>query len=170
MLEMRPACERCSRELTADSPDAFICSYECTFCRTCAESELRGVCPNCSGVLLPRPPGRSDPEPEEARMQRFETGSISPERWVEFLRVPALSAGIYRLSAGETDLQQPHSEDEVYYVVSGNARFRAGDETCDATPGVVLYVPKRLEHRFFDISSDLTLLVFFAPPEGSTRT
>ena len=55
MLEMRPNCECCDRDLPADSAAAFICSFECTFCATCATDKLLGRCPNCGGVLLPRP-------------------------------------------------------------------------------------------------------------------
>jgi uncharacterized protein len=55
MLEMRPSCERCSRELPADSADAVICSFECTFCSDCAGGPLAGLCPNCGGALERRP-------------------------------------------------------------------------------------------------------------------
>lgn len=55
MLQMRPNCECCDRDLPATSADAFICSFECTFCRQCAIEALHGVCPNCSGQLSPRP-------------------------------------------------------------------------------------------------------------------
>lgn len=55
MLEMRPNCENCDRDLPADSLHARICSFECTFCADCAEGPLRGVCPNCTGELLARP-------------------------------------------------------------------------------------------------------------------
>lgn len=55
MLQLRPGCECCDRDLPADSPDAMICSFECTFCRDCAEHKLRGDCPNCSGELVRRP-------------------------------------------------------------------------------------------------------------------
>jgi hypothetical protein len=55
MLELRPACERCDRELPPDSRDALICSFECTFCRTCADAALGGRCPNCGGELVRRP-------------------------------------------------------------------------------------------------------------------
>ena len=54
MLEMRATCERCERELPADTTDARICSYECTFCAHCA-ADMRDTCPNCGGELLPRP-------------------------------------------------------------------------------------------------------------------
>lgn len=55
MLELRPGCERCDRELPPDSRDAFICSFECTFCRECADAKLGGGCPNCGGELVRRP-------------------------------------------------------------------------------------------------------------------
>lgn len=53
MLELRPSCERCDVDLAVDSPDARICTYECTFCATCAEA--LGACPNCTGNLVARP-------------------------------------------------------------------------------------------------------------------
>ena len=55
MLELRPNCECCDRDLPPDSPDARICSYECTFCAGCAEGALGGACPNCGGGFAPRP-------------------------------------------------------------------------------------------------------------------
>lgn len=55
MLELRPNCECCDIDLPADSADALICSFECTFCRACAEQRLQGRCPNCAGQLLQRP-------------------------------------------------------------------------------------------------------------------
>ncbi|TIH08126.1 DUF1272 domain-containing protein [Pseudomonas leptonychotis] len=55
MLELRANCECCNRDLPADSQDAFICSYECTFCRDCSENTLHITCPNCAGELLQRP-------------------------------------------------------------------------------------------------------------------
>ena len=55
MLELRPNCECCNRDLPPESEEALICSFECTFCRPCAESVLRGKCPNCSGELVRRP-------------------------------------------------------------------------------------------------------------------
>jgi hypothetical protein len=59
MLEMRPGCECCDRDLPPESPDARICTFECTFCGECA-TRLEGVCPNCGGNLVARPtrPGR----------------------------------------------------------------------------------------------------------------
>ncbi|MEX0282734.1 MAG: DUF1272 domain-containing protein [Arenibacterium sp.] len=55
MLELRPNCEICDLDLPPASSEARICSYECTYCATCAEGVLRGVCPNCGGNLVPRP-------------------------------------------------------------------------------------------------------------------
>ncbi len=55
MLEMRPNCEHCDLDLPADSQDARICSFECTFCAGCNDQHFHGVCPNCGGQLLPRP-------------------------------------------------------------------------------------------------------------------
>jgi quercetin dioxygenase-like cupin family protein len=108
-------------------------------------------------------------------MRAFDLGVLSAERgrtgkaWMEFLRVPALSMGVYHLEAGKEDRQQPHTEDEVYYVVAGRARFRAGAEVQEARPGTILFVERLVEHRFFDITEDLAVLVFFAPAEGSQQ-
>jgi uncharacterized protein len=55
VLELRPSCECCDKELPPQSIEARICSFECTFCATCAESRLGGTCPNCGGELVPRP-------------------------------------------------------------------------------------------------------------------
>ncbi len=55
MLELRPGCERCDRDLPPDSLDARICSFECTFCASCADGPLAGRCPNCGGELVRRP-------------------------------------------------------------------------------------------------------------------
>jgi hypothetical protein len=55
MLELRPGCECCDRDLPPDSSEARICTYECTFCAGCAEGVLGGVCPNCGGNLVVRP-------------------------------------------------------------------------------------------------------------------
>ncbi|PCR79797.1 hypothetical protein CQA78_11215 [Klebsiella pneumoniae] len=54
MLELRPNCECCDKDLPPDSPEAFICSFECTFCRDCMTTRLNGHCPNCGGELVRR--------------------------------------------------------------------------------------------------------------------
>jgi quercetin dioxygenase-like cupin family protein len=94
----------------------------------------------------------------------------SGKPWLEFLRVPALSMGIYALPAGAIDPQAPHTEDEVYYVLSGRARLRVAGEDRVAEPGAILYVGAAVEHRFHHIEANLTALVFFAPAEGTRAT
>ena len=91
----------------------------------------------------------------------------SGQRFLEFLRAPTMSAGIYELPAGDTDPQQPHTEDEVYYVIRGRATMQVGDEVRDVRPGAVIFVRAGVEHRFDSIAEDLTVLVVFAPPRGS---
>ena len=86
--------------------------------------------------------------------------------YLEFLRVPAMSAGVYTLAAGATDQQKPHKEDELYYVVRGQARMRAGSEDQGVGPGSVIFVAAEVEHRFYDIVEELVVLVFFAPAES----
>jgi len=103
----------------------------------------------------------------------FDLPTLSAERaqagklYQEFLRVPALSAGIYVLPAGGSDPQKPHKEDEVYYVVRGHAKMRVGSEERVVKSGSVIFVAAQVEHRFFDISEELEVLVFFAPAESS---
>ena len=55
MLELRPNCECCNKDLPPSATDAMICSFECTFCRACADTKLGGYCPNCGGALVARP-------------------------------------------------------------------------------------------------------------------
>lgn len=55
MLEIRPNCEHCAKDLPPEAPEARICSFECTFCQDCAEHLLEGICPNCGGNFVPRP-------------------------------------------------------------------------------------------------------------------
>ncbi len=86
--------------------------------------------------------------------------------YLEFLRVNALSAGIYVLPAGGVDVQSPHKQDELYYVVSGKGRARAGTQDRVIRPGTMIFVAANVEHRFYAIEEELRLLVFFAPPEG----
>lgn len=88
------------------------------------------------------------------------------EAYREFLRVPAMSAGLYVLAAGANDPQRPHHEDELYYVVRGKGRFRAGAEDSEVAAGSVMFVAAEVEHRFYDITEELAVLVFFAPAES----
>ena len=99
---------------------------------------------------------------EEIDRERAKAG----KGYREFLRVAALSAGLYVLPAGGTDPQRPHHEDEMYYVIRGRGHFRAGDEETEVSAGSVLFVAAEVEHRFHDISEELAVLVFFAPAES----
>lgn len=86
--------------------------------------------------------------------------------WREFLRVPSLSMGIYRLAAGAVDKQSPHKQDEIYYVVSGRATLTVDGVSHAVAAGSVLFVAAHAVHRFHDIREDMTALVFFAPAES----
>ncbi len=100
-------------------------------------------------------------------LARLLSGGPWEEPYLEFLRVPSLSVGLYALPAGAADLQQPHTEDEVYHVVGGRARILVGAEDRAVEAGTVVFVEAGVEHRFYAIEEDLTVLVFFAPAEGS---
>ncbi len=79
---------------------------------------------------------------------------------------PDLSAGLYVLDAGAIDEQSPHTEDEVYYVVRGQAQVTVGDLVRDVHPGSLVFVAANVPHRFHDITERLELLVAFGPAEG----
>lgn len=91
---------------------------------------------------------------------------VSNKLYLEFLRTPSMSMGLYELAAGSEDLQQPHREDEVYYVVKGRAKIRVGEEDHSVKPGSIVYVQEFDSHKFHSITEDLTVLVFFAPAES----
>ena len=106
-------------------------------------------------------------------MDAFELADVAAEReaggkpYLEFITVPDLSVGLYVLAASQPDLQQPHGEDEVYYVISGRGRITVGDEVRDVRAGSIVFVAATVPHRFHDITEDLTLFVAFGPAEGS---
>jgi mannose-6-phosphate isomerase-like protein (cupin superfamily) len=89
----------------------------------------------------------------------------SGKLYSEFLRVPAMSAGVYVLPAGGVDPQSPHQEDEMYYIVRGRARMRFGSEDSAVSEGSIIFVAAGVEHRFYEIAEELMVLVFFAPAE-----
>ena len=101
----------------------------------------------------------------------FELQQLAEQRentdkaYLEFVRIPAMTAGVYVLPAGSTDPQNPHNEDELYYVVRGRALVRVGSEDREIGAGSVIFVEAHLEHRFHDIQEELVVLVFFAPAE-----
>ena len=80
----------------------------------------------------------------------------------EFLNVDSMHCGLYHLKAGSKDMQTPHDEDEMYYVVEGKAKLRIGDAEQNVVPGTLLYIRATEEHAFFEIEEDMTLLVIFA--------
>jgi mannose-6-phosphate isomerase-like protein (cupin superfamily) len=90
----------------------------------------------------------------------------SGRTYLEFLRVPSMSLGIYALPAGGIDPQKPHKEDEVYYVLQGRGMIRVGIEDRAVESGSLIFVGANVEHRFHSITQHLTLLVFFAPAES----
>ena len=95
--------------------------------------------------------------------RRRESGNL----YLEFLSVPDMSVGVYELAAGSDDPQNPHTEDEIYYVLEGRGRIRVGDDDIDVKRGSVIFVPAGAEHRFHSFDEDLRLLVVFAPARGS---
>jgi mannose-6-phosphate isomerase-like protein (cupin superfamily) len=108
-------------------------------------------------------------------MQAFELARLISQRessnklYMEFLKVPDLSMGLYVLPAGGTDPQSPHTEDEVYYVVNGRAQINVAGEDRAVQAGSIVYVAKNVEHRFHSIEEELMVLVFFAPAEYTLR-
>lgn len=86
----------------------------------------------------------------------------------EFLRVPALSLGLFAAPIGHDDTQQPHAEDEVYLVLGGTAVLDIDGARFPVSPGSIAYVAAGRRHRFVDISDDLRVVVVFAPPERSS--
>jgi quercetin dioxygenase-like cupin family protein len=99
------------------------------------------------------------------------TGSIAAEHarrgnaYLEVLRVASMSAGVYVLKVGSPDGQSPHRQDELYYVLHGKARMRAGAQDQAVRQGSVIYIAAGVEHRFYDIEEEIALLVLFAPAE-----
>jgi mannose-6-phosphate isomerase-like protein (cupin superfamily) len=85
----------------------------------------------------------------------------------EVLLSDLLSVGLYIVPAEGTDDQTPHGEDEVYFTVRGRAKLRVGDDDHPVQPGTILFVPAREVHYFHDVSEELILVVFWAPPEKS---
>lgn len=124
-----------------------------------------------TGPLDPTAPPPARPAAERTDSASFQWDLLRQQQaarggpWLEFLRTDGLYAGAYVLAAGARDGQQPHAEDEVYYVVRGDAKFAAGDGASArefaATPGAVLFVAAGVPHHFHSITEELELLVFF---------
>jgi mannose-6-phosphate isomerase-like protein (cupin superfamily) len=105
------------------------------------------------------------------RVQAYEQADLvtrlreSGRAYLEFLREPTMSLGLYALPAGGVDPQQPHTEDEAYYIIQGRGMIRVGNEDRPVEPGSTVYVAANVAHRFHTITEDLLILVFFAPAE-----
>ena len=91
--------------------------------------------------------------------------SAGQDGYAEFLRVPAMSMGVFAASPGFIDTQEPHAEDEVYVISAGTAVLEIAGERHSVGPGSIAFVPARVPHRFLEISTDLRVLVVFAPAE-----
>ena len=96
-------------------------------------------------------------------LQQKQAGAGEP--YLEFLRRPSMSMGLYALPAGAYDPQDPHEQDEVYYVLEGRATLEVEGDERPVQSGSVVYVPAHAVHRFHTIEEDLKVLVFFAPAE-----
>ena len=109
-------------------------------------------------------------------MQAFELADLLAQRqvaggpWLEFLRTASLSVGLYELAAGAVDPPQPHSQDEVYFVLQGEGMIDVAGEDRAVKHGSLIFVVANVPHRFHSIIDDLRVLVFCAPAEGSQST
>src|SRR4051794_569575 len=105
--------------------------------------------------------------------ERFESAALMAEQpvsakpYLEFLRRELMSVGLYVLEAGSDDRQQPHTEDELYYVIEGRAVLEVDGDQRPVQPGSVVFVAAGVAHRFHSIAAKLSVLVIFAPPEHS---
>ena len=101
-----------------------------------------------------------------SKYQAFKLDDLQADRsraYVEFLRRPGMSMGVYRLPAGGKDLQHPHAADEVYVVLAGRGALEVEGERIDVGPGRVVSVDIGADHHFVDVTEDLSVLVVFAP-------
>jgi len=111
--------------------------------------------------------GQQEIVSEDSNFISFELDSLVAEleptgkSWLPFMKGKNVLTGLYILKAGENDQQRPHDTDEVYYVVSGKGKFKAGDKIVNIEKGSILFVKADVEHLFFDITEDTVLVVFF---------
>jgi len=91
-------------------------------------------------------------------------------RYHEYLRMPTMSAGLYRLAAQSDDPQRPHGQDELYHVLLGHATLQVDGQDHLVGPGSVVFVPAGATHRFHTITEDLEVMVVFAPAESRGDT
>jgi len=88
--------------------------------------------------------------------------------YVEFLRRPGVSLGLYTVPVGSVDGQHPHAADEVYLVQSGHGVLRVGNQNYPVSPGSIVSVDRGVDHAFVEVAEDLKVIVVFAPPEEPT--
>ncbi|MEM7371163.1 MAG: cupin domain-containing protein [Bacteroidota bacterium] len=104
---------------------------------------------------------------EDPALAHFELDSLVAQLeptgrpWLPFMKGNNVLTGLYILKAGAEDGQRPHDTDEVYYVATGKGKFVAGGEEVSIQAGSILFVKAEVEHKFFDITEDLVLVVFF---------
>ncbi len=93
------------------------------------------------------------------------------ESWLEFLKVPSLSMGVYRVAAGANDQEThaPHDRDEVYLAIKGRGKLTVDGEAVDVAQDSIVFVKAGVDHFFHDVSEDLSLLVFFSTPQSGLR-
>ncbi len=114
--------------------------------------------------------------PQAKRWSAFRVSEVDRRRkeadrgFEEFLRVPDLSAGLYVLGQNAKDRQQPHTEDEIYYIVSGKGVLQVDDHDEPVSAGSVVYVAAKVPHHFHSIEEELKILVVFAPAFGTRTT
>ena len=144
MLDLRPNCECCDRDLPSDSQDARICSFECTFCVSCAEQTLHGKCPNCGGELLRRP---IRPAEKLVRSPATTVRTLKKGGCAAFIGLLALGlaacdepAGARPVKAGSGTPGGISGGFEVVYR-GASTRFQADARTCPS-PGLVLIRPE----------------------------
>lgn len=108
-------------------------------------------------------------------MQAFDVDELiaadegSQHVYKDLLNAGTLSVGLSIWPSGSVDTQEPHTEDEVYYVISGKARITVGGEDRPVSAGSIVFVPIGVEHHFHDIEEDMKVLVFWAPPRHARR-
>jgi acetyltransferase len=124
MLDIRPSCECCDTDLPPESPLARICSFECTFCATCAERHLNGKCPNCGGELLPRPrrPASRLAANPASTVRVFKPDGCQPASIHAPVREPVTRSTdivVRRVAVGETSLVEPLGDLLIDAVHSG---------------------------------------------------
>lgn len=123
-----------------------------------------------AALLLTSSLGMAQAKPEEkppaARVVNafdiMESNAAQNTNYGVFMRIPSISSGVYTLKKGATDGQSPHTKDEIYYVVKGKAKILIGKESYEVKEGSLVFVEAYKEHKFYDITEDLAVVVVFS--------